>query len=629
MRKEIPFLFRPLGYLFFPLKHLYIMKLFTLCIILFLFVPPIISGKTYNILNYGAQKENITTNTTTAVYSAIKAIKSDQTGEAVTLTFPKGTYHFFIDSLHNYRKAFELLHLKQLTIDGNGSEFIFHGPLMIGSIDSCENIRLCNFSIDWERPYITQGVVVGTGERYVDLKIDFKEYPYHISKDSIFRGIGEGWSLGIETYNLYDKERREIVYRTRDMPLGREMFVRKSVEVIPGVVRFFGRMKFQPENGTYVALWHGRYMTEGFNCFGSKNLSFENIDMYHCPSHGLVGIRCEDISVKNVNMRVNEKKDRVFSLIADAFHFNACKGLIQIDSCTHTGQGDDFINVHGMYVQIANILDERTFLTGTSGRQNMTIGPGDELWFIKNETLKREETNQILSIIDTLNHEGKKCRKIVLKKNLPAWIKPNDFVENKSYLADLEIRNCNILKKHRARGILVTTPGKVIIENNYFRTAGAAILIEGDITFWYESGACRDVRIRNNVFEDCFTSGPEWGEAVITITPSYKPDSEDALCFHENIFIENNTFRHYDYAILYARAVCGLYFKNNTIERTYIYKPFGRKSMFYLDGCKQIDIFGNKIGKEVLGKNISLINGRQSDIIRVDTCLTVEEPIKK
>lgn len=120
--------------------------------------------------------------------------------------------------------------------------------------------------------------------------------------------------------------------------------------------------------------------------------------------------------------------------------------------------------------------------------------------------------------------------------------------------------NCRILKKHRARGILVTTPGKVVIENNYFRTAGAAILIEGDIKQWYESGACENVQIRNNVFEDCFTSGHEWGEAVITITPSYRPDSDTALCYHKNIHITNNIFRHYDYALLYARAVKGLYF---------------------------------------------------------------------
>ncbi|MFH1268636.1 MAG: hypothetical protein ABIK89_23165 [Planctomycetota bacterium] len=82
--------------------------------------------------------------------------------------------------------------------------------------------------------------------------------------------------------------------------------------------------------------------------------------------------------------------------------------------------------------------------------------------------------------------------------------------------------------------ILLTTPEKTVIEKNYFRTAGTAILIEGDTSFWYESGANTDVVVRNNVFEDCLTSGGsgpgirgQWGNAIISITPSHLPQSVD------------------------------------------------------------------------------------------------------
>lgn len=577
----------------------------------------------YSVCDFGAVSGDTSVNTTTAVHKAVMAMAG---ADSAVLLFPEGTYHFYVDSVNGLTKAFDLRHLKNVRVEGNHSEFIFHGPLMIGSIDSCENVRLQNMDIDWKRPYITQGVVKACGDGFVDLAIDKQEYPYQISADdSLFRGVGEGWILGVANYNLFDKDKQEIVYRTRDMPLGSEMFVSKAEELAPGLVRFRGNMNFAPEIGTYVALWHGRYMTEGFNLFGSKDVSFENINIYHCPSHGLVGVRCENISVKNVNMRVNEKKGRVFSLIADAFHFNACRGLIKIDSCTHTGHGDDFINVHGMYVEIARLVSPTQFLTGTSGRQNMTIGAGDELWFIKRATLKRESENKIRSVRDTVNAANKPCKLVTLEREIPQWVKESDFVENKSYLADFEIRNCNILKKHRARGILVTTPGKVIIENNYFRTAGAAILIEGDVDYWYESGACRDVQIRNNVFEDCFTSGHEWGEAVITVTPSYRPDSDTALCYHENIRIENNLFRHYDYALLYARAVKGLFFNHNKIERSYAYKPFYRQAMFYLDGCREVEIADNEIGSEVLGKNIVLSHTSPSDLKRTDKELKIEQ----
>ena len=70
------------------------------------------------------------------------------------------------------------------------------------------------------------------------------------------------------------------------------------------------------------------------------------------------------------------------------------------------------------------------------------------------------------------------------------------------------------------RGILISTPGKVIVEDNYFATAGTPILIEGDTSHWFESGGTEDVLIRNNVFDNCLTSGAEtderwqWGAAV-------------------------------------------------------------------------------------------------------------------
>lgn len=576
----------------------------------------------YKVDDFGAVSGDSSVNTTVAVYRAVQALSGS---DSAVLFFPKGTYHFWVDSIYNLHKAFNLKNLKNVQIEGNGSNFIFHGPLMIGSIDSCENIRIQNFNIDWQRPYITQGVVKACGKRYIDLEIDKEQYPYRISAgDSLFQGIGVGWTLGVANYNLYDKDRQEIVYRTRDMPLGSEMFVSKAKELSSGLVRFEGDMKFVPEIGTYVALWHGRYMTEGFNLFGSKDVDFKNINIYHCPSHGLVGVRCENISAKNVNMTVNKRKGRIFSLIADAFHFNTCRGIIRIDSCIHTGQGDDFINVHGMYVEIGKIVNSRQFITGTSPRQNMTLGVGDQLWFIKRGTLSREEVNEISSISDTVNAEHKPCKLVTFKYDMPAWVTDNDFVENKSYVANFQMSNCRILKKHRARGILVTTPGKVVIENNYFRTAGAAILIEGDIKQWYESGACENVQIRNNVFEDCFTSGHEWGEAVITITPSYRPDSDTALCYHKNIHITNNIFRHYDYALLYARAVKGLYFCHNKVERTYTYKPFYRETMFCLDGCKDVEIINNNIAGDVLGKNIVLLHSKKDILKKVDKELDIE-----
>lgn len=570
-----------------------------------------------NVCDFGAVSNNSLINTTSVLNKIFKEVAFSD--EATRLYFPKGVYHFYVDSINNIKTAFDLKGVNNLIIDGNDSEFIFHGPLVIGNVDSCANIEFKNFSIDWERPYITQGIVEDLGEDYIDISIDKESYPYEISSvDSVFKGVGENWKLGIVSYNLYDKANKEIVYRTRDMPMGNDVFSGKSYELPSGTVRFLGKRKYTPEVGTYVALWHGRYMTDGFYLFNSKDIHFNDINIYHCPSHGLVGVRCENISISNMNMKANESKGRVFSLIADAFHFNACRGDILVENCEHTGHGDDFINVHGMYVEIAGIIDDHTFRTGCSERQNMTIDKGDELWFINRGKLERNEVNKIKKIEKKTTDTGMTYRVVTLENPMSEEVSMGDFVENKSFLPNFTIRNCKVLKKHRARGILVTTPGKVVIENNYFRTAGAAILIEGDTEYWYESGGCKDVQIRNNIFEDCFTSGPEWGEAVITITPSYKPKSNEPYCYHRNICIEDNVFNHYDYALMYARSVRDLKFINNSVRRTFTYIPFSRKVMFFLDGCKDVDISNNSFGEDVLGMNIEAYHMKNGDFISKD-----------
>ncbi|MCL2624757.1 MAG: hypothetical protein FWD31_13930, partial [Planctomycetaceae bacterium] len=199
----------------------------------------------------------------------------------------------------------------------------------------------------------------------------------------------------------------------------------------------------------------------------------------------------------------------------------------------------------------------------------------------------------------------------------PDSLKANDALENKTWNAELEIRDCKILKKHRARGLLISTPLRAVVENNYFRTAGAAILVEGDVNYWYESGAVSDLVIRNNIFEDCFSSGyaGDWGHAVITIHPSFQPQSEDDEAYHRNIRIENNVFKSFDYPILFARSVRGLAFTGNTLSRTTTYPPFAQnQATFVFDGCRDVRIEGNSYAADVLGKNITATHTKASDV---------------
>lgn len=561
---------------------------------------------------------NSSINTVPALKRAIDYCKGKTN---VILSFPNGRYDFWAVSTKEISDniGFNMIGLKDVIVEGNGSEFIFHGWMQIANVDSCENITFRDFSVDWDRPFISQAQIIQASNSFLDVKIDRKKYPYVIENGKILF-LGEGWKLPVlNVYNnLYDRFKKEIVYNTWDNPLG-NIFNQEAEELSTGIVRFHGEVPIKPDSGTYVSLFHVRYAINGFHLQNSRNITLKDLQIFHCLSHGVLGERTENITMNNASVMVNDCKGRVFSGVADASHFVNCKGIIKVENCAHTGQGDDFINVHGRNVMIQKIIDKKTIEVKLDGRYNTE---GDEVWFIDQETAQRGELRKIESISPVFNEQNKLSGyRLTFTQTLPSIVEENDFIENKTWAASLELRNCKILKRHRARGILVTTPEDVVIENNYFRSAGTAILIEGDLDFWFESGANNNVQIRNNVFEDCLTSGNahasrgEWGEAVITITPSHKPKTLEDCPYHKNIFIYNNVFKVFDTPLIRARSVGNLGFTDNVIEKTDTYKPYAwQKSTFLFDGCRKVEISNNRWDKKYEMREIYIEHMKKSDI---------------
>ena len=341
--------------------------------------------------------------------------------------------------------------------------------------------------------------------------------------------------------------------------------------------------------------------------------------MYHSLSNGFWGYRTENITMDNASVVVNDAKGRYFSSVADASHFSECGGTIRDLNCAHTGQADDFINVHGTSVKIIGRVNQNTVMAPVEGKgSGRSVQIGDEYWFIKQPEAQRGEVGVVSD--KKLSEDGS-FYYVSFDKPVPEAIGNGDFMECKTWCAAVEIRNCKIQKRHRARGILVTTPKKVVIENNYFSTAGTAILIEGDFDYWYESGANTDVTIRNNTFDNCLTSGnrdgsrSQWGEAVITITPSHIPSTVDMEPYHKNIRIVDNRFYVFDVPLVRAVSTRGLYFMNNQVIKTFNYRPYTwQKVSFLLDGCRDVKIRNNSWDKRYTERSVAVEHMRLSDV---------------
>lgn len=275
---------------------------------------------------------------------------------------------------------------------------------------------------------------------------------------------------------------------------------------------------------------------------------------------------------------------------------------------------DDPVNIHDVYVKI--IKKTASYKLICRFMESMSVGmewagPGESIGFIDHHSLQTKG----ITIVKSVQKLSKTDFELTFNEDIPANVVVNNGLENLTWTPSATITN-SVLESCRARGILVTTPKQVIIENNSFRSSGSAILIAGDVNSWYESGAVKDVLISKNTFESsCMTSNYQFSEAIISIYPEVHLFDKITPPYHRNIQITHNEFHPYDYPLVFAQSVSGLKFENNTLVRSYDYKPFhSRKATFTLIGSRDVTIKKNQVGSDILGKNVIMMFMKRSDV---------------
>ena len=242
----------------------------------------------------------------------------------------------------------------------------------------------------------------------------------------------------------------------------------------------------------------------------------------------------------------------------------------------------------------------------------MTWGrPSDRIGFIEHNSM-RTTGHGVCSGYQAIDRD---TFEVAFEQPVPAETQVGDALENLTWSPEVTIRGCHFAS-NRARGALVSTPGRVLIESNRFESSGSAILIAGDANYWYESGAVTDVTIRGNVFEaPCLTSMYQFCEGIISIDPEI-PKLDPAFPFHRNIRIERNEFHPFDFPVLYAKSTEGLTFSNNRLIRSQAFSAFhSRKATVTLEACRGVRIEGNAFEGDVLGKNIAVQQTAESELI--------------
>lgn len=588
------------------------MRINSLVIVFLLAISLQVSGR--EIVSFSV-KPNTGEDCTKAMNVFLEDLKNNP--RAVELKFEKGRYDFYGKDVSEItfgeweeRCLFLLSGIDSLSINGNGSQFILHGIISMFIFNECKGITVENFTIDWERTIISQGRVENVTPDYVDISFDRKQYPYYV-KDGKIIFTGEDWEADVSERSfstIYDGNTRNVLQGTKDEFLSRknELFRGNVKELNDTVVRFYGHPDTTVPEGSFIALYHGIYLGNLFFQYHCADMKFKDIDVYHAPGASVLAYFVDNLLIENFNIRINRERGRCFSTMSDGFHLTNCRGKVEIKNCLCEGQGDDAANINGQYMMIKSVsADKRRIVLGGDSRASL-IAPhsGDNIWPIESETVSRSG----VLIVDSVLLDDIMNPVVVFNEPVPDNIGAGDFLEYADWYPDVTVHGCSFLHTNRARGILLTTAKSIRVFDNYFSTSGASILIEGDINYWYESGSISDLDINNNVFDNCATSVRDtitywgWGEAVITITPSFQPTDADSPAYHHNIRIRNNKFYAFDDPLLFARSVSGLEFSRNTIIPTSAFpKTLVQQNALSLDGCRKVRVVGNK-GKGSFGK---------------------------
>lgn len=539
---------------------------------------------------------------TTTVRNAIEKAKEKD----IKLVFEKGVYTFLTDyaigkylRVTNHGNGFKNIifnfdAFNSVEVEGNNSEFIFNGQTAPFIFEGCKNIKVSNLTLDWKVPFSFQGDVINVNEKehYYDLKPYTDGFSWKLTKGQIqFPGINDFNFTSLGSTLSHNKTTKAVDYGAFDMSLNPNF-----VEKLPnGNLRFHDKnIKHFPRIGTVLQSKgdkkNNRY-APAFLVRNSSNITFDKVIIHHALGMGFLFERSEDIQIQNSGIYIKDGVDRVISIIADATHFANCKGDILIENCRFEGMYDDGTNVHGTYVEIDEIINDKTVRVALRHDQQLGFefaGNGDEIWFIKSPDPNRTEVNTVSSVkvINDIYSE------ITFEDKLTSDLKSGDILENKTWNPTFTMRG-NTIRDHRARNIIIKTPKKIIIENNDLSSMMSSIMLRGETFYWYESGNVEDVIIQNNRFIHCAYGGAE--HAVLKVSPRLRKDFDDSITYDRNIQFINNTIETFDNRIIWADRVDGLIIKNNTIKQTFTEKPqYPDAFMFDLINCKNVEISDNR-----------------------------------
>ncbi len=463
--------------------------------------------------------------------------------------------------------AFVLRDLENVTVDLGGAKLVFHGRVMPFALYNCKNVTLKNFSIDYDRPFFTQGAVtdVDAGSGTLDIPETFR---FRVEQSELI-AEGDGWerslNFGAPLFQPYDARTMRLSPKTPMMlaVVGERVIPQENppcpiyqlrAERLAGRrVRLTGVPSFfRPDVGEIVAFTHENRHKTGFQLEDCADVTLANIRLLHISAMAVIANLCHNLTFRNFSCYADEQMgERIIAVNADVLHGFHCTGRVLAEDCRFENMLDDALNFHGNYAVCEAKTDARGLIAVNRSAAQSFIPlyrPGDTVFVYRGKTQEFKAAYTLASA-EYLPGDG---RRLALSTREPLNdFAPGDIIENRR-MPEITVRRC---QAGRARGGWRISSGRrVVMEDCRFENT--PVMFTGDTNYWYENSPVRDVEIRNCVFENFRNFTP------ITSTPVF--DATDAAPFyHSGIRIIGNRFVGCEGTLMHLERTRDVVFRDN------------------------------------------------------------------
>jgi len=475
------------------------------------------------------------------------------------------------------RVALHLDGFSDFEIDGQGATLVSHGVMIPFAVDRSKNITISHLTIECEKPFHLEGTVVAVGTDGFEVEF-LAESEVKLVDGRLYGGLGElyfgelmdarqlrqdfQWNYWIDPITLaaslvqppwlthWNPTLKVFAEVTESGP--NRYWIRNAHSVLP-------------EKGTIMVckgMHRANRLSPAIHLSSVDGVTVEKVTVHYAGGMGVIAEDCTDPVVRDFRVELKPGAKSLITTTADATHFVGCYGTVLVEGCFFENMLDDSCNVHGVYAIAKGLLAPDQLAVSFSHFQQLgTVfaRPGDRLRLIKRDTLLGYADCVLKAVVRTNeNHYV-----LTLDQPVAKIYQENSSVENLSARPNVIYRD-NTARNNRSRGILVTTAGKVLIENNRFeRNEGMAVLVEGDNEFWYEAGGVEDMTIRNNLFIGQHESAP-----LFRLAPMQPGEKRLLPPYHHHIRILDNDIRSASPLIIEASRIGDLQFSGNKVEFT-------------------------------------------------------------